>query len=101
MEGGGWGGRRKREEYDSWRDAILAVIKAIVAHHARGNEWKMDVNQAWTWEDKAGGTPLFWASHGGQSEAVKLLLAAPGIDVNRANAKWAHASRRGAHRWLL
>ena len=55
MERGGGGGRRKSEEYDSWRDAILAVIKAIVAQHARGNEWKMDVNQAGTWEDKAGG----------------------------------------------
>ncbi|MBR2145314.1 MAG: ankyrin repeat domain-containing protein, partial [Akkermansia sp.] len=33
----------------------------------------------------SGGTPLYQAAWDGHAEVVKLLLAAPGIDVNKAN----------------
>ena len=35
--------------------------------------------------DEDGDTPLNWAASNGHSECVKLLLAAPGIDVNKTN----------------
>ena len=40
-----------------------------------------DVNAA----DNDGWTPLHWAAYKGHVECVRLLLAAPGIDVNKAD----------------
>ena len=36
-------------------------------------------------DNEFGLTPLHWASHFGRANVVQVLLAAPGIDVNRAD----------------
>lgn len=43
-----------------------------------------DVNK----EDLNGETPLYWAARYGLTECVRLLLAAPGIDVNKEGGKY-------------
>ncbi len=35
--------------------------------------------------DKSGSTPLYWASHGGHVECVKILLGQPRVEVNSQN----------------
>ena len=52
-----------------------SVVQALLDKNA-------DVNLA----DNNGWTPLHWAANKGNLEAIKLLLAAPTIEVNKVNS---------------
>lgn len=56
-----------------------------------------DVNQLYTADFAMGSPPLFWAAYYGHAECVKLLLAAPGIDVNRTGEYGATPLYRAAY----
>ena len=62
--------------YAAVRDRETEKISLLLAAGADAN---------WANEDENGTTPLVLAAQKGHTECVRLLLAAPGIDVNKAN----------------
>ena len=57
---------------------FILYIKHLISIHQFCNHQQVSVNGL----DKAGSTPLHWASHGGHIDCLQTLLAAGNIEVN-------------------
>ena len=82
-----------RRMYDTAYNGNAEKLKALIAE-AKGNKKILN----WRSEERYGRTPLVIASYYGRLEAVKLLLAAPGVDVNLGTDYGATALHFAAHR---